>query len=197
MSRKKSSGVTRQEILDIAWELIAAHGAEISMKEIAAAAKVSRQSVYLHFKSRGGLLMALVRHADARFMIREELTKAMKIANPVKRLDECLNVWFDFLLKIRPVASDLVRLRETDVDAAAAWDDRMADLWGWEHALIQSLADDNVLANHLKIEDATDILWSLTSIQIWNLFTGDRNWNADKSKKMLRQTIARTLLASA
>lgn len=197
MSRKKSSGVTRQEILDIAWELIAAHGAEISMKEIAAAAKVSRQSVYLHFKSRGGLLMALVRHADARFMIREELTKAMKIANPVKRLDECLNVWFDFLLKIRPVASDLVRLRETDVDAAAAWDDRMADLWGWEHALIQSLADDKVLANHLKIEDATDILWSLTSIQIWNLFTGDRNLNADKSKKMLRQTIARTLLASA
>ena len=36
------------------------------MAEIAKAAGVSRQAVYLHFGTRGGMLMALVKRADRR-----------------------------------------------------------------------------------------------------------------------------------
>lgn len=45
---------TRAEILDSAWTLISQRGADVSLAEIAKAAKISRQSVYDHFGSRGG-----------------------------------------------------------------------------------------------------------------------------------------------
>lgn len=194
MSRKKASGVTRNEILDAAWDLIAQRGAEVSMKEIAIASDVSRQSVYLHFKSRGGLLMALVKRADDRFTIKEDFFAAMALKSPAKRLDKCLCVWFDFAVNIQPVASDLIRLRKTDEDAAAAWTDRMEDLRGWERQLVESLAADCALAKVWTIDDATDFLWSSSSIQIWELFTVDRNWKVAKSSKVLRRTIAGALL---
>lgn len=195
MSRKKAAGVTRNEILDIAWDLIAVRGAEVSMKEIAAASDVSRQSVYLHFGSRGGLLMALVKRADDRFTIKEDFFAAMALKSPARRLDGCLRVWFDFAIKIQPVASDLIRLRKTDEDAAAAWKDRMDDLWAWERQLVRSLAANSALAKGWTIDDATDFLWSSSSMQLWELLTLDRNWKVEKSSKILRKTIAGTLLA--
>jgi len=194
MSRKKAHGITRNEILDAAWDLIAQRGAEVSMKEIAIASDVSRQSVYLHFKSRGGLLMALVKRADDRFTIKEDFFAAMALSSPAERLDECLRVWFDFAVNIQPVAGDLIRLRKTDEDAAAAWTDRMEDLRSWERELVESLAADSSLAKVWTIDDATDFLWSSSSVQIWELFTVDRRWKAAKSSKMLRRTIAGALL---
>jgi len=194
VSSKKVNGVTRKEILDAAWDLIAQRGAEVSMKEIAVASDVSRQSVYLHFKSRGGLLMALVKRADDRFAIKEDFFAAMALKSPAKRLDKCLRVWFDFAVNIQPVASDLIRLRKTDEDAAEAWTDRMEDLRSWERQLVESLAADSALAKVWTIDDATDFLWSASSVQIWELFTVDRNWKAAKSSKVLRRTIAGALL---
>ena len=40
---------TRDQILDGAWELIAEHGADVSMAQIAKHTGLSRQAVYLHF----------------------------------------------------------------------------------------------------------------------------------------------------
>ena len=194
MSRKKAAGVTRNEILDTAWDLIAQRGAEISMKEIAIASDVSRQSVYLHFKTRGGLLMALVQRADDRFAIKEDFFAAMVSKSPAKRLDNCLRVWFKFVVKIQPVATHLIQLRKTDKDAAVAWSDRMEDLWLWERQLVKSLADDSALARIWTIDDATDFIWSSSSVQTWELFTSDRNWNTDKCSKILRKTIANSIL---
>ena len=60
---------SREEILDAAWDLIAVQGVAVSMAKIAAAVGMTRQSIYVHFGSRGGLLIALVRRADDRFDI--------------------------------------------------------------------------------------------------------------------------------
>lgn len=196
MSRKKqATGITRGEILDVAWDLIAQSGAEISMQDIANAVGISRQSVYLHFKSRGGLLMALVRHADDRFAIQDNFFKAMAAPAPAKRLDACLVAWFDFAQKIQPVATDLIRLRKTDAEAAAAWEDRMRDLRAWERKLIQSLAAESALAGHWSVADATDYLWSASAIQAWDLLVSDRGWSPSKCSRILRSTIAAALLA--
>lgn len=194
MSRKKATGVTRNEILDVAWDLISEQGAEVSMQDIAKAANVSRQSVYLHFKSRGGLLMGLVKRADDRFAIREEFFAAMKIASPDKRLDACLGAWFKFAKNIQPVANDLIRLRKTDADAAAAWEDRMTELRLWEKKLVESLAADSALKEGWTVASATDFLWASSSIQICDLLTGDRGWSARKCSQVLRSTIANALL---
>lgn len=194
MSRKKARGVTRNEILDRAWDLISEKGADISMSQIAAESRVSRQSVYLHFKTRGGLLLALVQRADERFEVKEGFFSALEIEGPAQRLDECLKVWFEFAVKIHPVATDLIRLRKTDDDANTAWTDRMADLRTWERQLVQSLADDGALSDDWQVDDAADFLWASTSIQIWDILYNDRSWNAAKISGILRRSVAKTLL---
>lgn len=73
MSRNDS----RPQILDAALALIARRGeADVTMAEIAKAARVSRQAVYLNFADRGDLLLALVRYVDEKRSLVEELKKS-------------------------------------------------------------------------------------------------------------------------
>ena len=182
------------EILDAAWDLISRHGADVSMSQIAKAAGISRQAVYLHFGTRGGLLMALVKRADERFEIKEDFFEAMQITEPHERLDTCLRIWFSFVGKILPVAKDLIRLRATDADAAAAWDDRMSDLQSWLRRLIASLKADEALAVGWTTKEATDYLWVSSSVHVWDLFVVERGWKQKRTADVLRKTISATLL---
>ena len=194
MSSKAKHTRTRAEILDAAWALVSAKGAEVSIAEIAKAAGISRQSVYLHFGTRGGLLVALVRRADDRFEIKERLFVCFAIANPQERLQESIRVWLDFVIKIHPVAKDLVRLRDTDQDAATAWEDRMSDLRSWLTILIQSLESDSALSGDWSIKEATEYLWAAFSVQMWGLLTLDCQWSCDRAEAILVRTITATLL---
>ncbi|MDG1826246.1 MAG: TetR/AcrR family transcriptional regulator, partial [Henriciella sp.] len=62
--------------MDSAWDLVAKEGADVSLATIAKAAGISRQSIYDHFGSRGGMLIALVRRADDRLSIKDGLFNA-------------------------------------------------------------------------------------------------------------------------
>ena len=65
MSSKNIDSQTRTRILEAALALIVRRGgADVTMAEIAGAARVSRQTVYLHFADRADLLIALARFAD-------------------------------------------------------------------------------------------------------------------------------------
>ena len=194
VSNLKRSERTRQEILDAAWDLIAERGAAVSMSEIAAAVGMTRQSVYVHFGSRGGLLMALVRRADERFFIWEGFATAMEEKLPARRLDACLAVWLDFVPKIHPVATDLIRQRATDEDAARAWSDRMSDLLKFYRRLIGGLQKDGALAPHWSVPRAADYLWAASSVQAWDLLVHDRGWSRESAEKIIRSTLAQALL---
>lgn len=185
---------TRDQILDGAWELIAEHGADVSMAQIAKHTGLSRQAVYLHFGTRGGLLVALVRRADERLDIRAEFLSCSAIESPRLRLDAVLEVWFRFVPRIYPVARDLIRLRSTDAEANAAWEDRMRDLRSWFRDLVLGLSRDGALAAHWKPRDASDYLWSACSVQAWGLLVEDCGWGAAKASRTLRRTICDALL---
>ncbi|MEM7413111.1 MAG: TetR/AcrR family transcriptional regulator [Myxococcota bacterium] len=186
---------TRAEILDAAWDLVSEEGAEVSLARIAEAAGISRQSVYLHFGTRGGLLLALVRRADDRFEIRERMFGAFATADPRERLDRVVRVWIDFVRLIHPVATDLVRLRATDADAAAAWEDRMSELRGWLLELVKSLRRDGALAPEWGLGEAAEYLWAAVSVQVYGLLTDDCGWSERRALAVLRRTVAAALLA--
>lgn len=194
MSNLKRSERTRRDILDAAWDLIAERGAAVSMSEIAAAVGMTRQSIYVHFGSRGGLLMALVRRADERFYIWEGFAAAMEVEDPAARLDACLVVWLEFVPNIHPVATDLIRLRATDEDAAQAWSDRMSDLLSFYRRLVGGLQKDGILAPQWSVPRAADYLWAASSVQAWDLLVRDRGWSREAAGKIIRSTIADSLL---
>lgn len=194
MSNLKRAERTRLEILDAAWDLIAARGAAVSMAEIATAVGMTRQSVYVHFNSRGGLLMALVRRADARFFIWEGFETAMTEKEPAARLDAVLGVWLDFVPKIHPVATDLIRMRATDEDAARAWEDRMSELLKFYRGLMSGVKKEGALAADWSAPRAADYLWAASSVQAWDLLVRERGWSEAAASKCIRGTIRATLL---
>lgn len=194
MSNLKRSEQTRREILDAAWDLIVRHGGAVSMAKIAEAVGMTRQSVYVHFGSRGGLLMALVRRADERFCIWEHFEEAMEKDAPSERLDACLAAWLEFVPKIHPVAKELIRLRTTDEDAQSAWTDRMSDLLRFYRQLISGLEKQGALSPNWTVPRATDFLWASCSVQAWDLLVHDRGWSEASAAKVMRNTIAGALL---
>ncbi len=185
---------TRSDILDAAWNLIRIEGADVSLAQVAKAAGISRQSVYDHFGSRGGMIIEMVRRVDERLEIRESLFAAFNYADPKTRLTKTLDAWFDFVIGIYPVATDLIRLRATDKDAAAAWEDRMSELKGWLVQLTQSLKADGALKPEWTAKTAAEYLWASSSVQAWGLLTEDCGWSERKARRVLKQTICGAVL---
>lgn len=194
--KKLKSARTRDDILDKAWHLMAEQGTTVSMADIANAVGMTRQSIYIHFKTRGGLLDALVRRADDRENIIGNLEKAIETPSPISRLDKCLTVWFDFVPLIHPVATDLISLRKHDPDAAFAWNDRMKDLHGLFRLLTDSLARDEHLSSQWSVEDAADYLWVSVSVQSWDLLVSDRGWSHERASTTIKKSMAQLLLTS-
>lgn len=195
MSKIGKSERTRNEILDTAWGMIAEHGAEISLNDIAAAVGVTRQSIYVHFGSRGGLLVALVRRADERADIQSKFDKALTIEGAEARLAGFLDVWFRFVPEIYPVAKDLVRLRATDAEAFAAWEDRMTDLRRAFALLTKSLRADGALAANWTALRAAEFMWASSSVENWGLLTVDCGWSEPLAATAIKRSLALAILS--
>ena len=195
MSKNKKSARTREEILDVAWALVPRKGADVSLAEIASEAGVTRQSVYVHFGSRGGLLMALVQRADERFAIWEAMEKALGEAETAAKLRAVLAAWFAFVPQIAPVARELIRLKPQDEAVAAAWNDRMDELYGVFGDLAAELAAEGRLARSWQADKAADYLWAASSVQVWDLLTGERGWRGEEAAQRLTEAHLAVLLA--
>lgn len=187
---------TREDILDAAWNLISHEGADVSIARIANAAGISRQSVYDHFGTRGGMIFAMVRRIDERLSIREQLFAAFETPNPRTRLTTTIDTWIDFVKEIYPVATDLIRLRPTDSDAADAWEDRMSELRTWLFELTKTLKADGALKKEWTAKGASEYLWTAFSVQVWGLLTEDCSWSESQARKVLKKTICDSLLST-
>jgi AcrR family transcriptional regulator len=164
---------SRIRILDVARDLVAQRGAGISMADVARAAGVSRQAVYLHFNSRASLFVAVVRHMDEQDGIRSRCEAALRHDDPVTALEGFVRAWLHYAEKIHVVASALLASRHDDPDAMSAWNDRMDELRaGFRHAT-RRLADAGRLRAGLDPATAADLAWAMTSIPVWGQLTID------------------------
>lgn len=195
MSKNIRGKKTQAEILDAAWDLVSKQGADAKVSEIAKAAGISRQAVYVHFGSRGGLLMALVKRADERFQIGEAFDDALALKDPRARLAGVLSAWLAFVPRIYPVAKDLIRLRDTDPESAAAWADRMHELRQRLLMLTTSLRKDGALNRAWTPEKASHFFWAQTSVQAWGLLRFECGWTEKDITRLLERSLINTLLS--
>lgn len=185
---------TREKILTSTWRLLeATTDQEVRMSDIARDAGVSRQAVYLHFPSRADLLVATVRHIDHAKDVDTRLEKSRSAETGVERLDAFIDAWGSYIPEIHGVVRALLRMRETDDAARAAWEDRMQALRRGCEAAVDALIKDGRLSAIYGRTVATDILWTLLSIQNWEQLTFDCNWTRKKYAARMK-ALARTIL---
>ena len=182
---------TRQRILEEALRLLEEQrGKNVRMSDIAKAVGISRQAVYLHFKSQTELMIATVRYGDD-IQDAKTLVAPWRKAKGIDKLDTWIDFWGNYIPKIFGVAKALMIARESNEVAAAAWDDRMEDVRKSCRKTIQELSASNVLSDDWTVKSATDMLWTMLSIQNWEQLCSSCGWSTKQYVERMK-LLART-----
>ena len=185
---------TRTRILNAALKLLEA-GEKTRMTDIARAAGISRQALYLHFETRADLLIAVTRHVDVLNNSDDLLAASRAAETGVARLDAYIEAWGGYIPVVYKVAKPIMAMAETDEAARAAWDERMAAMRHGCAAAVEALARDGRLRSEFDTETATDILWAQLSVPTWEALTAQCGWS--QADYVARQKlIARRLLVA-
>lgn len=169
---------TPTKILQATLDLLETPDAKLpTMSDIARAAGISRQAVYLHFPSRTDLLVAATRYQDQQNNIDAGLAPSRGARSGAERLDTFVTAWGNYIPKIYGVARAIMAVTDTDAEAAAAWNTRMQDMREGCAAAIRALAEDGTLPPGTDTDQATDLLWTLLSVRNWENLTQTCGWS--------------------
>lgn len=186
---------TRDRILDASLALLTGGTGPVRMGDVARAAGISRQALYLHFRTRTELLVATTLHLD-RLKDRDGRLAPVRAApTGEERLRLWVRAWAAYIPEIRGLARALMDQAIHDPEAAAAWTERMEDVHQACRAAVTMLADEGRLAAHLTPDQATDLLWTLLSIRNWEALCLDRGWSQSDYATHIEAIATRILLS--
>jgi AcrR family transcriptional regulator len=200
MKRPKNpiSEATRTAILNATWSLIAEKKRlDVSQSEIAAAAGVSRQTLFIAFGSRAGLLTAMARNKD---MQSDHVARLIEVSR-AETIDPAafrryVETWIDYLPLIYPVGILLDAASLTEAEAATAWDDRMkgALLFGLKRNLAK-LEKAGHLRSGCAADHAAGLIWSLVHPTSWRQLVVECGWTADEFRRSRLDIVEAVVLA--
>ncbi len=177
---KSISEETRLAVLEAAWQCMSVPGGmNAGMAEIAAAAGVSRQTLFYAFGSRPGLLVAMVRYRDGQT---DHVRRLAEIARSEEAdlgaLRSFTDIWIDYLPIVYPVAYQLESGAATDPDIALAWNDRFFNMGlhrGFER-ILGRMAASGTLPRGADTAWLADLCLSLVVPSAWHLLIVQCRW---------------------
>lgn len=159
--------------------MVERQGLGVRMSDIAKAAGISRQAIYLHFDTRTALMSATAIHVDVVKGLDERLKVVFLAETAVDALKAYVNVWGNYVPEIYGLAKALLAARETDEAAGVAWDERMACLRDGCQQIVSDLDTEGRLAPGWSQTQAVELLWTMLSFQTWEQLTVDCGWSVD------------------
>ncbi len=171
---------TRTRILAACMTLLETEPARLPrMSDIAKAAGISRQALYLHFDSRAELLVETTRYQDSINNAGEKLMTYRDVERGRDKLDAFVTAWGNYIPDIWSVARALLTLSATEPEAASALDQRMRDVREGFESAIKAIQSDGELPAALDVTLATDLIAMLMSFRNWETLTQDMGWTQD------------------
>jgi AcrR family transcriptional regulator len=167
---------------------------DIGLEQVAKAAGVSRQAIYLHFGSRGALLLALVDHVDRSEGLADLTQRVREAATGSEALDELVRLNAVYEPRIRSVALAHDAGRRADPELEAAWQDRMRLRRGLYKEVVKRLEDEGMLARGLTTQEATDLIWALLGSRVHEDLVTERGWSRRRYEARLRTILRAAVL---
>ena len=164
------------------------------MRDIAQAAGISRQAVYLHFASRAELLVAATRYLDEILDVDRRLAPSRAAKSGVERLALYIECWGHYIPEIYGVAKALLLAQDTDEAAATAWSDRMWAMRDGCRAAIDALHSDGNLAPQWTPKIATDMLWTMLLVPNWENLPIECDWSTEEYVRWMKFVAERTFV---
>jgi AcrR family transcriptional regulator len=191
--RRELTDETRFRIIQAARGLLASTGdsARFSVEAVARRAGVARMTVYYQFGSLRGLLEGL---CDSLAMAggMTHLAEAFRQPDPLDALDEFIAVLLRFWESDRVVLRGLGALAVLDPEFSVVLEERNSWRRRGARVLLERLAGQSGQPAPRKIDDATDVLFMLTSFSTYDTLATPKRSPA-KVRALVRQ-LARQVL---
>ena len=185
---------TRTRILEETLELLRkGRGAVVTMAEVAKAADISRQAIYLHFADRAELFIAVARFADERRGLEKDLQKIWDAPDGIATLREAAAMQGRQNPKIWPIARAIDAIRRSDESAERAWQDRLSSRLTGARRIVRRLKEERLLRPDLEEPAAVDLLWSILSLRVWEDLVLGRGWSAERYARHIGDLLVRGL----
>lgn len=194
--RHVAAAATRANVLQAARGLFARRGIDaVTVAAIAAKAQVSVPTVYALFKSKEGLLQALMEGALFGARYQAAVARLAGIADPVQQIAmsseiaraiyESEGAELGLMRGASAFSPALRKLERTFEDTRfALQEDRLKRLYAEGKA-----------KKNLPMEKARRLLWMYTSRDIYRMLVQEAGWSPDQYEAWLSQTLVATLVA--
>ena len=193
-SPKGGDPATRRRICDAALRLIVKRGgADVPLADVAKAARVSRQALYLHFKDRATLFLAVVQHADDKRGLPEAIRRLQQAPTGTDALRFMAAARAAMNPEIWPLARILDSVRREDPAAQIILQNRLVVRLGACRTIVDQLVRDGSLRAGLEPAIAADLVWAFTSLRTWEDLVLVRGWTAAQYEERLAATLLRLL----
>lgn len=181
---------TRSRILHHTWKLMEQHqGQEVRVQDIAHAAGLSRQAVYLYFPSRADLLVETTYYVDQVLCAKDAIDKICAVNTGQAMLEAYLDFWCNYIPQIYGLAKALIVLGETDEAARSAWGKRMQDVRDGCCMVVDQLEKEKTLAPEWPPAQAVDWMRMMLSVENWEYFTQSCGWSQDQYLMAMKKAI--------
>lgn len=174
--------------------LVASRGPRVSLEDVADEAGISRQTLYVHFGSRAGLFIAMAEYMDTSEQLQPLLQRVFAAPTALDALDAVAEVHAQYHPVAYPVARVFLAGRYDDEALRRTWDERMSSRRLLYRDVVARLHDEGLLGARWDVETATDIIWALTSWQMWEALVVERGWSKADYLRHLRTVLRRTLV---
>lgn len=194
-TRDANASQTRSQILKAAKKLFQNKGFDrVTIGMLAKAAEVSMPTIYAVFKSKRGVLQALIDEALPPEQFAELVDGSMNEQSPRKRLNITAKLsrqiydaergLMDILRGASVVAPEFKELEQK----------REQRRYERQGEYVKKLMKDRALVKGLTIQKARDILWTLTGRDMYRMLVIERAWSSAAYEKWLGKALVESLL---
>jgi len=192
-----SSPGSRARVLEAALRLIRKRGdAKVTMAQIAKAARLSRQAVYLHFADRADLMVALARHVNESLGLPAEIQRIMNTQTGVGMIEAFVSMQARGNPAVWAVARAIDAVRRTDAAAELAWQSRLKSRLDGCRVIVSRLETEGSLRAGLDPSIAADLLWTMTSLRMWEDLVLEREWSPEQYQGYVTNVLIGALTSS-
>jgi AcrR family transcriptional regulator len=195
--REEAAAETRARILSSAKALFARRGIDtVTINEIAEKARVSASSIYAVFKSKEGLLLALMEGA----LFGERYQAAVKrldgVSDPVEQVARTASI---SRAVYESEAEELGLMRGASAFSPAlrkleqAFEDTR---YARQEARLKELYAKGRARKDLQLEKARRLMWMYTSRDVYRMLVREGGWTPDAYEAWLSQTLINALVES-
>ena len=153
--------------------------------------------MYLHFADRAELMAALARHVHESLGLPAAIQRMMT-ENPtgIGLIEADVSMQARFNPAVWAVARAVDAVRRTDAAAARAWQERLKSRLDRCRAIVSRLKTEGSLRSGLDPSIAADLLWTMTSLRMWEDLVLEREWSPEQYQRHVTSVLIGALTSS-